>query len=87
MSTLLSIPPRELSPSQLSRAMALVSAESSRICDEFIAAGRGHELPHETRHKTDPLSLRCIACWDQYSTLRSERDRRMTYSGSLRRTA
>ncbi len=78
-------PPSELSPAELTRAIAKVDAESSAICSEFIAAGRGYEKPTETRLLSDPLALRWKACATKGAELRAEWDRRMIYSGTLKR--
>jgi hypothetical protein len=49
----------------------------------MIAAGRGHELPSETRKKTDPLSLRYIASANLCVCLYGEARSRMEYHGKL----
>lgn len=78
-------PISELSPAELTKRIAKADEISSALCSEFIAAGRGYELPSETITKTDPLALRWRNHAQYSSNLRDERDRRMTYHGSLKR--
>lgn len=42
---------------QLEKKLKKLEVESSKITDQFIAAGRGHERPSEAFKKSDPLSL------------------------------
>ena len=70
---------------QLEKAYLHARAEMSRVNDELIAAGRGHELASETRKQTDPLSERWRVCDDRLFTITSEASRRMRYHGSTHR--
>jgi hypothetical protein len=72
-----------LSRAALERATLKADAEARAICAEMIAAGRGHELPSETRKKTDPLSLRYIASANLCVCLYGEARSRMEYHGKL----
>lgn len=73
-----------LSARKLESAYAALSAESSALCDEFIAAGRGYELPTETRLLTDPLALRWIANAAQLGAIIAEKNTRKMWHGSLK---
>lgn len=54
------------------------------LIDEFIAQGRGHELPSETLNKTDALS-ETFKRYEQASrALRWEMERRMRWSGTYK---
>lgn len=81
----MSKPVSDLSPAELTRAIAKADAESTVICDAFIAAGRGHERPSETVKLTDPLALRWREHTNRASELHRERERRREYSGTLKR--
>lgn len=73
-----------LSAAQLTRAIAKHDVISSEICSEFIAAGRGRELPSETRKLSDPLALKWRANTETLSNLHAEREARMTWHGSIK---
>lgn len=77
--------PFVMSPAELSRAIEKHNALSMALCDEFIAAGRGFETPNETRKLSDPLALRWREQTNRAAELHAEKDRRMTYHGSLKR--
>jgi hypothetical protein len=64
------------SAGRINRALDTAERERARLCDEFIAAGRGHELPSETRAKSDPLALRYCDAEDRFLELRREVARR-----------
>lgn len=52
------------------------------ITNAMIADGRGYEYMHETRLKTDALSLAAIAVSDALWALRRERNCRNEYHGT-----
>lgn len=45
----------------ISASYEKLSKESSALCDQMIAEGRGHERPSDYEKKTDPLSVRVRA--------------------------
>lgn len=61
---------------QINKALDKLDKDSSKLTDEFIAAGRGHETYAETRTKSDPLAVRQIENLNQRNTLRREIERR-----------
>ncbi len=66
------------------------SAESSQVTHEMIVAGRGHELSSETLRKSrlpdaDELTLRFAHCAAVCGAIHAEKERRMTWHGSLKR--
>lgn len=73
-----------LSASQLAREIARAEALSSALCSEMIAAGRGYELPTQTRKLSDPLAVRCNAASLAASALYLEREMRMQWHGSTK---
>lgn len=75
----------KLTKSQLLKKKEVVSEKQSKIADEMIAAGRGYELPTETRQKTDELSLQFIDAADKFLAVQNEIERRIKYHGSLDR--
>lgn len=46
--------------------------DGETLVDQMINAGRGNELPEETRQKTDPLSVAYMANLDARKKLRLE---------------
>ncbi len=74
-----------MTESQLRKALEKVGAQGEAICSEFIAAGRGFELPSQTRLLADPLALRWRANATLQSELRNEAERRKTWHGSLKK--
>lgn len=75
----------DFSPKLLTQLEDGYSDEASRLCEEFIAAGRGLERPSQTALLTDPLALLYRENARLLSLIRSEIDRRKTWHGSLRR--
>jgi len=65
-----------LTPSEINRRLDRLDKLSSKLTDEFIAAGRGHELPSETFTKTDPLAERKKRVWSESDALHREISRR-----------
>lgn len=65
-----------MSAGQINKALDRVDKAGRALVDDFIAAGRGHEKPSETRTKTDPLAQRHIQISDVRWTLRNEIERR-----------
>lgn len=65
-----------LTPSEINRRLDRLDKASSKVTDEFIAAGRGHELPSETYRMTDPLALKSNRIAAEYAALRNEISRR-----------
>lgn len=77
--------PSLLTRAELERALAKAHALSMALCDEMIAAGRGHERPSETRTKADELAQRVNAAAQAEQALRDEAARRQAWHGNLRR--
>jgi len=73
-----------LTEKNLVASIAKADAVRSALCDELIAAGRGHERHSDTAAKSDPLSLRYLAASAAYVALSDERRYRMTYHGSMK---
>lgn len=65
-----------LTPSEINRRLDRLDKLSSKLTDEFIAAGRGHEKPSETFTKTDPLAERKKRVWEEGDALHREISRR-----------
>lgn len=65
-----------LGAAAINKLLDFLEEESSFITDEMIAARRGNERPSETRHLTDPLSLRFLRNCEESSILREEIARR-----------
>ena len=65
-----------MTASQINKALDRIDKIRSKITDEFIATGRGHELPSETRHKTDPLALRSLEVQEAQWQFQREIERR-----------
>lgn len=57
-----------MTPSEINKALDRADRVSSKMTDEFIAVGRGHERPSETWKLNDPLAQR----WKALSNIRSE---------------
>jgi hypothetical protein len=75
--------PDAMTAGQINTELDKLDAQSSKLNDALIAAGRGSELPSETLRKTDALSLRWIANIERAQALRREIYRRM--GGDYRR--
>lgn len=69
--------PAVMTAGEINKEMERLSAESSRITQEFIDAGRGEERPSDWWHKTDPLSMRHKVVSDRVDKIRYEIERRM----------
>lgn len=67
---------RTLSASQINHELDSLHKKRSKINEEMIAAGRGHETWVETAKKTDPLALKHNAIADRMRDLRWEIERR-----------
>lgn len=61
-----------LTAGQINKALDKLAQASSKLTDDFIAAGRGHELPSETRTKSDPLARKYSDIQDARSRLEIE---------------
>lgn len=64
--------PASMTAGQINRELDALDARESALLDALIAAGRGHELPSETRKLSDPLALRYAALSDRRWDLRCE---------------
>jgi hypothetical protein len=62
---------------EINRELERLSKERSKVTDEMIAAGHGHELNSETRKLSDPLAARSNAIGDREYDLRMEKEARM----------
>jgi hypothetical protein len=74
----------KISAASLANKLEASSRRDSKLVDEMIEAGRGRELPTETRLKTDSLSKRFNSERDTWRELQAEKERRMAYHGSMR---
>jgi hypothetical protein len=77
-----------LPASKLKAELAKSLNEWSKLVDEMILAGRGHEKPDMTLTKADSdnpdeLSVRFAGCIRHRLALCAERDARLKYSGTL----
>ena len=61
---------------KINKALDALDKVRGKLTDEFIATGRGHELPSETAKKTDPLALKANQLHDARWKLRVEIERR-----------
>ena len=68
--------PREMPAAAINRELDALEKASSKITDEFIAAGRGYERPTDWANKTDPLSMKEKANSSRYAELIREVRRR-----------
>lgn len=64
--------PATMTAGEINKELDKLSKVSSAINDEFLAAGRGHERPSETRYLEDPLSLRWRETSDRLQALHME---------------
>lgn len=67
---------RDWTPGKINKRLDVLDAQSSKLTDALIAAGRGYELSSETMKKSDPLALKFRAVHEEYAALRREIDRR-----------
>lgn len=74
-----------LSETQLRKAISKAEMTAFAICDEMIAAGRGHERASETLKLSDPLALRYRENARILRELRGEAEARQEWHGSLKR--
>ena len=65
-----------LGAAAINKLLDVLDKESSKITDELIEAGRGHEYPSETRKKSDPLSVKFTQTANDQFLLRMEIERR-----------
>lgn len=68
--------PAAMTAGEINRRLDALDGRSSKLCDRFIAAGRGNETPAETREKSDPLARAYCALQDERDALRGEVERR-----------
>lgn len=68
--------PSLMSAGELNKALDKVDALVSKLTQEFIDAGRGHERPSEYLKMNDPLANRAKDLFNQRSALAMERDMR-----------
>ena len=73
-------------PARLQKALDKSEANRSRINQSLIDAGFGNTKPNELRGMDHPLAKEYVDAWKTHDRLRDERERRMTFHGSLRRT-
>ena len=75
---------RKMSAIQLSKALDKASEAQSKIIHAMIEGGRGRETPKETMTKNDPLSLKYQTSANHLADLYFEKNRRMTWHGSMK---
>jgi hypothetical protein len=63
-------------PSEINHELDRLDKVSTRLTQKFIDAGRGHELPSETRHMSDPLANEANTLSGLRDALRREVERR-----------
>lgn len=68
--------PEFMTPGEINKELDRLDRQASKVCDQFIAAGRGHERPSEYLKKDDPLSLEAKRISDRQHQLRVEIARR-----------
>ena len=68
--------PETMTAGQINRALDRLEADSSRLNQRFIDAGRGHERLGDILEMTDALALEYRAVSDQIRALRWEIERR-----------
>jgi hypothetical protein len=66
----------EMTAGELNKALDRCDKWRSRLCDEMIEAGRGHETPHDYMRKDDPLSNSIQRAEEQRRAIRYEMERR-----------
>lgn len=64
--------PATMTNAEIKREKEKLDREMSKITDEMIAAGRGHERTDETFRKDDPLALRFRAASQRHGRLTNE---------------
>lgn len=77
---------RDMTRAEIERASDEAHKACFALCDEMIAAGRGHERPSETALKDDELSLRHTTALRLAHDIAAECRRRMEFQGNLHRT-
>lgn len=75
----------DLGATEFQAAEASADRERAALIEEMIGAGRGNETPAQTAKKADPLSQHYNAIVAIQSAMGYERERRKTYSGSLKK--
>ena len=68
--------PETMTAGQINRALDRLEADSRRLTQRFIDAGRGHERMQEILAAGDPLALAYRAVSDATRALRNEIERR-----------
>ncbi len=68
---------RDMTAGEINRELDSLDKKRSKLNDEFIAAGRGHETVNETWKKDDPLALRYKEISNRHGDLRNEISARM----------
>jgi hypothetical protein len=66
------IDPKTMAASQINKELDKLSEQSSKLGQEMIDAGRGHERPSEYLKMTDPLSIELRKNSDRRQALRAE---------------
>lgn len=64
--------PARMTAGQINKALDALDRASSKITDEFIAVGRGHERPSETWKLDDPLARKWKQVTARQAALRNE---------------
>ena len=75
---------QEMTAGQINKKLDALGAQSRDLTDALIAAGRGDELPSETRQRTDALSRKWQQNADQVHAMRNEIERRYGPNAPLR---
>ncbi len=65
-------PTSAMTATQINRELDRLDQERSKLTDQFIELGRGHERASETAKKDDPLSLAWRSISDRHQALRIE---------------
>lgn len=68
--------PSDMSAAEINRELDRISAEDSKVNQEFIDAGRGHEKYWDILKKDDPLSRKALALASRRHKLKIEIERR-----------
>jgi hypothetical protein len=68
---------KEMTPSEINKALDKIDSLRSKCTQALIDAGRGSEKSSEIRTKKDPLSLHFCELEDKYFDLRTEVYRRV----------
>jgi hypothetical protein len=68
--------PSLMSAGEINKALDAIDAQVSKLTQEFIDAGRGHERPSEYLKMNDPLANRAKDLYNKRSALQIEKDMR-----------